>query len=298
MWQAEALSMHTKICYVPYGLTLFKGIVEQIVHPVEYLRFVHLFFLEAPIVKERFLQQFSSATWLNPDSIKVSGSPKLSWMKSANATSGMGGLGHSKQQSVRCILWTPRWRTEEGVCHFFEYYPFFFEFCKQHPDIRFIFRPHPLMFHNFQTTGEFSVAQLVDLKKKFQTSPNMTIDLSPDYRESFRAADILVTDVSSLMWEFMSLNKPIVYTHRTHVFNEIGDRLAEGCYWVNNPNELESQLTKLMEGKDNLIVKRQNLMDDLYVYPKEGPEGLIKNTLKDDLAAQCSATMPHHYYSP
>ncbi len=96
----------------------------------------------------------------------------------------------------------------------------------------------------------------------------------------------------------MSLNKPIVYTHRTHVFNEIGDRLAEGCYWVNNPNELESQLTKLMEGKDNLIVKRQNLMDDLYVYPKEGPEGFIKNTLKDDLAAQCSATMPHHYYSP
>ena len=298
MWQVEALAVHTKICYIPYATIIFEGAVDAITHPLSFFQNIHLFFLEGPIFKERFLQRFSSAVRLNPNSIKLSGSPKLSWIRSANSSEEKSGLAKSKQQNGKCILWTPRWRTEEEICHFFEHYPFFVEFCRQHPDIRFIFRPHPLMFHNFQATGEFSAEQLDDLKKQFQASPNMALDLSPDYRESFQAADMLVTDVSSFVWEFMSLNKPIVYTHRTHVFNEIGDRLAQGCYWASNINELETQLGILIKGIDDLVVKRQNLVRELYFHPKEGPEEFIKNALKEDVAAQDSIITSRYYCAP
>ncbi|HOE67621.1 MAG TPA: CDP-glycerol glycerophosphotransferase family protein [Candidatus Hydrogenedentes bacterium] len=279
VWQADALAMHARLCYVPYATSIFQGEVDDILHPESYMRRMAYIFKESSLAKERFVRRFGTCSWFKPESVVVTGSPKLDFVKNALGTEAGGASGPGAEERVR-ILWTPRWRTEEGVCHFFEYKDYFVRLCRRHPRIDFVFRPHPLMFKNLLQTGELTPPLLEALVRTYETAPNMTLDVSADYRKALLSADILISDVSSLIWEYMPLDKPVIYTHRTHVFNEIGDQLAEGCYWASDEAELDSRIAQLMDGQDPLAGKRRAISQALYCFPPEGVGECVKNVLK------------------
>ena len=187
---------------------------------------------------------------------------------------------------MKRILWTPRWRTSEGNCHFFDYKDYFIDFCSKHPDVDFAFRPHPLCFQNFLRTKEMSLDQLRQMEKVYEQSSNMRIDLDGDYQDTFLTADVLVADVSSLMVEFLATGKPIIYTHRVDAFNEVGKKLAGALYWVRNVDELDKTLSSLIKGVDSMKKKRLEVMKSILFLPPEGAGVRIKETLKLDFA-QC-----------
>ena len=70
--------------------------------------------------------------------------------------------------SVRRILWTPRWTTQEriGGSHFFEYKDLFLEFAEKYgsEELKFAIRPHPLMFDHFVTEGQMTEQDVADYK--------------------------------------------------------------------------------------------------------------------------------------
>ena len=280
-WSVENISMMARVCYIPYGTTLFNGEVEDLVLPSSFLRFTHLIFKEDALSKEIFVNKFNNTKWFNEEKVVLCGHTKLDYLSSKIDFSGtVWKRGITKD--IKRILWTPRWTTAESACHFFEYRNFFIGFCRKHQDIDFVFRPHPLCFQNFLNNGQLTDTELASLEKEYDKSLNMTIDRTDKYQDTFLSSDILVSDLSSMMLEFLVTEKPIVYTHRVDLFNELGRKLSRGFYWVKNVNELEETLKMLISGNDPLKKERKDLVETVLFIPKGGVGFKIKEIIKSD----------------
>lgn len=280
-WLAEKISLMSRVCYIPYGTTLFRGEVEDTVHPDFFLQHVHLIFKENSISKEIFIKKFHDTKWFDERKVIVTGCTKLDKLTTKNSFSKetiRDGLGLDKKH----ILWTPRWTTSEDACHFFDYKDFFIEFCKGNSSIDFVFRPHPLCFQNFLQTGQLKESDLKNLEIEYENASNMTLDKSSEYYNTFLNSDILISDLSSMMLEFLVTEKPIIYTHRVDLFNELGRALSVGFYWVNNAIELRKTLEMLISGVDPLKEKRKELIKKVLYIPTEGSGAMIKNLIASD----------------
>lgn len=284
-WSVSNVSMLARIGYVPYGASLFKGEVVDVSHPPEFFSFVSLVLMESQHARDLMIEQFRFESWFDDKAFVISGFPKLDYITARKNLEG-GTWRRRLDSNVKRILWTPRWRTSEHNCHFFDYKDFFVEYCRKHTDVDFVFRPHPLCLQNFVQTGEMTAADASRLEQTYRDSANMTLDRSGDYQDTFLTSDVLVTDISSMMLEFFATGKPVIYTHRVDNFNRLGERLAEGFYWVRNASELDATLTMLFSGKDPLKSKRQDLLKSLFLLPEGGAGAHIKEILKTDFAGE------------
>jgi len=286
-WSVASISMLARICYVPYGTTIFRGEVDDISHPQAFFRCVSMTFAESPLRCEMFARKFERYEWFDRKQLVTSGYPKLDYLVKGGIPSG-GVWKRGVGRDIRRVLWTPRWRTSEGTCHFFEYKDYFVNFCKEHKNVDFAFRPHPLCLTNFLQTGELTESELRQMEHAYSSSSNMTLDKNPDYQDTFLTSDVLVSDVSSMLVEYFATGKPIVYTHRVDVFNELGHKLAEGFYWVRSASELDETLKMLISGKDPLRQKREQLMKSLLFLSEDGAAMRIMEVLRSDFAdAMC-----------
>jgi hypothetical protein len=287
-WSVERASVHSRVCYIPYGCTLFSGDVDNVSHPEAFFRHVSLTFTENPHGQRLFEGKFGKAQWFRPSSFVLTGYPKLDRMQ-ANGPIPRGVWKRPPGEAEIRILWTPRWRTEEGNCHFFDYEEVLVDFCRDRSDRELAFRPHPLCLQNFVKTGELSVAQVETLRDTYREAPNMVLDETGEYRGTFLSSCVLVSDVSSMMFEYFATGKPIVYTHRVDVFNELGRTLAEGFYWVRNAGELRQTLERLQRGDDPLAGKRMELIDKVVRMSPDSAGRAIVRALKLDFHADVLA---------
>ena len=272
-WSVEKISLIARVCYIPYATCLFKGEVDEILHPSEFFRFVSLVFKEGRISRELFVEKFKHEDWFDERMVEVSGHPKLDYVEKTPVLVGSA-WKRGVSMNVKRILWTPRWRTDEGTCHFFDYKDFFENFSADHLlEVDFAFRPHPLCLQNFLKTGELSSEQLDLLESAYNRSPNRVIDKAGDYQATFLTSDILVSDISSMMLEYFVTGKPIVYTHSIDQFNIFGAALSKGFYWVRNEAELKSTLEMLLSGNDPLRVVREEIIKT-ELFKADGGAGL------------------------
>jgi hypothetical protein len=278
IYSSAYVSLFARICYVPYyGTLLYKGIVDEITHPINFFKNITYYFVTHTSEREDVLNKLSDI--LFPEQIVISGTPKTDYILQTKSVEGIAWKLGFKNEITR-ILWTPRWRTSEGNCHFFDYKDYFIAFLKSHRNVDFLFRPHPLSLQNFLKTGELSQADYDKLIKEYDQLQNGKIDFSGDYKDTILSADILISDMSSILYEFFMTGKPIIYTHRVNSFNSFASKLATGFYWVKNQTELNATLHMLLEGNDPLKAVRQALIKELLLTTPNGAAELIKDTIK------------------
>lgn len=280
-WTIDTISMFSRICYLSYGTCLFSGDVEKTVHHISLYRYTYFCFMENRVTEKFFKDNFSKEKWFSNKKVVLTGHPKLDSLIGDNEIYGKARKQEIKED-LKYILWTPRWRTNEGTCHFFDYKNYFIDFCNNHSEINFVFRPHPLCLQNFLKTGELSIDELDKMESIYDKKFNMSIDREGDYVDTFLSSDILISDVSSMLLEYFVTGKPIIYSNRVDVFNDLGKQLSEGMYWVNNINELDTTLKMLLSGNDPLKSKRKKIIQDLFCIPIGGAGEQIKEYLKSD----------------
>lgn len=281
-WSVAQISMMARACYIPYYATnLFRGEVDDVVHPASFFRFVSLAFIESSFSQKRLVNKFQDQNWFNKNKVVLSGHPKLDYLIEKNDFNGKV-WKRGIRKDIKRILWTPRWTTANGTCHFFNYKDFFISFCKEHQNVDFILRPHPLCLQNFLKTGELTEINLAKMEMEYDNSKNMALNRTGEYQDTFLTSDVLVSDVSSMMFEYLATGKPIVYTHRVDVYNELGRKLSECFYWVNNSTELKTTLEMLLLGNDPLKEKRKILMAEVLFIPEGGAGLRIKETIQSN----------------
>jgi len=277
-WSVEKIYLLAKVCYIPYTALVSKGEVAAMQYPESFLRHTSFYFLENPLTQDAFINRFAGQTWFKKERAIVTGYPKLDYLNETTEYTGKV-WRRGTQKGIKRILWTPRWVTSEGVCHFFDYKDYFFEFCKNHPDVDFVFRPHPLCFQNFIKTGEMPLEEQNKMRHEYEMSLNMAIDENRSYLDTFWTSDLLISDFSSILIQYYSTGKPIIYTHRTNLFSDYALALSEGMYWVQNVKELDETISMILSGDDPLRQKREELKNKLIFVAKGGAGRAVKEQL-------------------
>lgn len=182
------------------------------------------------------------------------------------------------------IVWTPRWTTDErlGGTNFFNYKDFFFELAEKHPDVEIMIRPHPLAFQNFLKQGLMSEQEIFEYKEHCKNAKNIQLDDREEYFDSFASADILVTDMSGVLVDFLAMDKPVVFCSYMQGFNVANEKLKEGFYIPHNADELGEILESYINGEDPKKEIRQRVTKEVLgeIDGKAG-ERIIKLIKKD-----------------
>ncbi len=241
-YRSAVIAAYAKICYIPYAYCKMNW-DSRMVYGCDFMDNVYAVFTENEMYRamvERIFCGIFRAGWKQ---VHCVGYPRLDLYQEMENAPGIG---------QKTILWLPRWTTR-GILEpstFFRYKDALIEFTRTHPGTRLICRPHQLMFQNFISTGEMKPADVTAFRKLFTETPNLRLDESGDYRPAFAAADIFVSDTTSLLIEAFATGKPVIYCGSPGHFDREARKWARLMYCARSWREVEGALNRLLEGND------------------------------------------------
>lgn len=271
-YKSWILSKYAKLCYVTYVYGVFGEEALAGFHPEDFLTSTSFYFAPDSLHYEYICQRLKTMNNFFTRSY-MTGFPRFD-LSLEN--------GGEKERGGFRALWTPRWSTCEGNSFFFAYKDLMLSYCDEHPSFSLTFRPHPQSFLEWNATGEMKEEEAAVYKKEYEKRENAQIDTNKDYLASFQETDCFITDLTSLMVEYLLTGKPIIYCHRVDGFSEIGRKLARGYYWVRNWEELVKTLDMLRSGEDPLKEERKAIAREFFYCPSEGAGIKIKEIIKED----------------
>ena len=158
-------------------------------------------------------EMFARYCAVGAEHVRVLGLPKLDRVvaPSTEATGGVFDLGDGRP----VVLWNPHFSVGEGGWSTFERYLVpMVEYFAGHSEAVLVVRPHFRLAHDAAVVGGPLAAMMTFLREAVATHENVILDDAADYLESFRAATAFVSDLSSLITEFLPTGKPLLYLHR------------------------------------------------------------------------------------
>ncbi|TFC01221.1 hypothetical protein [Cryobacterium mannosilyticum] len=162
------------------------------------------------------------------------------------------------------IAWKPRW-TGYADSSLATYIDSFVRIA-QDPDVTLNLVLHPnVMVALSRNPDAERISALLDV---LFSMPNVNAVSGPDFLDAVLGSDIFVGDVSSTLAEFLSTEKPIVWTNLAGLaLNDLGRRLATACYAVDGSdgaNSLETVIARVRAGIDPLQASRSGLFERLF----------------------------------
>ena len=152
-------------------------------------------------------------------------------------------------------------------------YEFFYNYAKNHPEIEFIFKPHPELKKHIVKESFMSYEGMCEYFKKWEELPNAQIYDEGDYFDMFRTSDMMITDCNSFLYEYLPTGKPVIHLIRkdTVGFNEFGEKIIAGYYPARNIEELEELIDKvLLRGEDSKREIREKIIREDLIRPEGG----------------------------
>lgn len=273
-YKNEILSAKSRLCHITYGTCIFDGKILDIVCGFQHLHVYRLLFSETPIHTKIYSEKQQQYGYTQHTKILTVGSPKFDAVKNLPCL-------RKKDNYCQIVLYTPRWSLTDGTSSFLETYEYFFDLVAKHQNVKYIFRPHPLMESTFKN-NIWKNREWDQFVHKFEEFENAEIDLQADYMNTFSQVDVLVSDMSSLLAEFLITGKPIIYMHKQYHFNEFGENISKGFYWCCNTEELDSVLSDLRNGIDPKQEQRKTIIKDFYYFNTTSSVEEIKQILLKD----------------
>ena len=79
------------------------------------------------------------------------------------------------------------------------------------PDVKFVFRPHPLLFARLATPKWWGEAKTAEYRAALEANPNVEFQQGGDYFATFAVSDALIHDCGSFIAEYFYVGKPQCY---------------------------------------------------------------------------------------
>lgn len=121
------------------------------------------------------------------------------------------------------------------------------EFAKQHPEIKWVFKPHPRLKHELKNTGVWSDSE-VDAYYAEWAKAGIVCE-TPDYIEHFQRSSAMITDCGSFLTEYSCMDKPLIrlYYHKNNLPpNPMLEKLYSTFYYAHNNSELQKLLDSII----------------------------------------------------
>lgn len=251
--RANFFGRHARVIHINYGYHLNLGAKNAHTYMNDQVQKAWRVYAENEDFERAYL------TTIERSHVVRSGSTKIDACRKALAS-----LRPTKTGRLN-VIWTPHWQFANDptggtqTTTFKEYQVFMRKVAAmEHVDLHI--RPHPLLRGRMNTIGEMTLAEhdaAVDELVRLGATYHAPKD-GADYITPLMAADVLISDFSSLIVEYAVTNRPVIFCRTDDVWNNgkwLGpfgkDLINAGCYIADN----EADLDNLIE---LLLVQRQH----------------------------------------
>ena len=263
-YTTHRVSRYSRVCLIMYGIG-FSSDLARVSLNRDFMSYTYYYFAGLPFMQALNVSDRPLLHRLGLQKTECHGYPMLEHLLSfENATSPSWAFSKNDFR----VLWTPRWTTDKalGGSNFFTYHKELLAYASTHSDVDFLFRPHPLMFSHFIETGEITEREAADYIAQCDALPNVCLDKEPGYEATLWNTDVMISDISSMMVEYFITGKPLIFC-ASNMELDLADsmkRMLDGCYIVNNKEELLSHLQMLKDGDDPLKELRREIIREQF----------------------------------
>lgn len=172
-----------------------------------------------------------------------------------------------KDNNTFQVLYSPHHSIEENspihLSTFLENGEFILNYAKKHSDIKWVFRPHPLLKKVLETVWDKN-----KIDEYYKTWEDIGIlDEGGDYIEIFKDTDLLINDCGYFS-EFFPTGNPIIQliNPKACQYDKISTEIIDSCYTSHNNEELLYLMNLLIEQREDTkkttrleVIKHLNL---------------------------------------
>ena len=98
-----------------------------------------------------------------------------------------------------------------ALSNFLKYADFLLALPKEFPSVRFVFRPHPLLFSRLATSAWWGEARTEAYRQAMAALPNVEFQQGGDYFDAFVNSDAMIHDCGSFLAEYFYTGHPQCY---------------------------------------------------------------------------------------
>lgn len=249
---AQALAAAgVRLAYVPYGTNVGGG---QVMQQWAFDLPLHQLAWRVYVRSEVQVSQFAEHCSVGGDHLRLLGTPKIDRVL-------RGTLGARGEQwralagNRRIVVWNPHYTVQaiDGLAWstYHLHVGTMMDFFARRDDSVLVVRPHFQLFPTLRSMGEEGARLEARLRDAVSAHENILLDEASDYEDTFAVADVLVSDASSMLTEFMPTGRPVVYTPRPDGPGLSRDATyVDAAYRADSAYELKRDLTMLLGGKD------------------------------------------------
>ena len=244
-FNAVALSEFALVAHIPYG---YGGPLATDLRRTVFLPELSLFW-KTFLANESVKTIWSNANPVLEPSFVVAGYAKMDRL--ADFAPGTG--RHTVILSPHHTLADDDGANGLALSNFLRYADFFLELPRRFPEIRFVFRPHPLLFPRLATKEWWGAEKTDAYRAKMASFPNVEFQQGGDYFATFAESSALIHDCGSFVGEYMYTGKPQCYmlrdaSTREREFTSLGQAILDCNYPVYDEQGIEEFIRKVVLG--------------------------------------------------
>lgn len=273
--QSKYVRKQTLICYIPYYYRIGQ---DQSYLNERFINNIYYYFVESKHIEKFEIKKQEYTINKYNKKVECHGYPIFDQLW---------GLSNDtlKRNKKPCVLWAPRWTTDKNIggSNFFKYKNYFLsnDFLDQYS---LIIRPHPLMFGNFISTKEMTTEE-VELFKKECKNRGIYIDSNPSFVESVKLSDVLISDVSSMIVEYMVTCKPVIICKTdARIWGRIDPGLLTCMYKAGNCKEIETELFSAINNDILSNKRRDYISNELQISSVKSSQRISQRIVDDFLS--------------
>ncbi len=276
LYQSGVVSKFAKLAYVAYFSPIVLDDTYEESTPLDFLKDLSFFFTQHED-DHAFISKRYRALDLQLCKLVNAGNPRFDSMEQyASQACEI----WNRPDSFK-ILWTPRWTTNEGNCHFFDYRDQLLGYCEARQDVELVFRPHPQAFKEWNATGEMRLEEQERFRERFKGG-NLHLDESPNYYSLLFSTDCLITDRSTLIIDYLVTRKPVIYCTSNGHHDALLNGVDQAVYRAGNWEELNALLEALRRGEDPMKERRERIVRDYLKVGERKAGERIREVLRAD----------------
>lgn len=172
-----------------------------------------------------------------------------------------------KIKGRKVFLWNTHFTVDTSGSDFLNKGEEFLDLFFKNKDIALIWRPHPMTDIIIKLYMSESLPKYNALKEKIAKSENVVIDTEPTYNAAFAYSDALISDLSSLIEQFLLMDKPaLMVTAQPIAEAREKYECADGLYdlskipFANAINDKKDFIQKISKGIDEWSNQRKEFL--------------------------------------
>ena len=255
--------------YVPYYITNVSSPME---YDLRFHRYIHRYYVLNEPIRDFYCTRMKN----KGKNLKVMGHPQLDYYLT----------GKRNTDCKNYVIYAPHWSInypQENYATFEWNGKEILAFAKLHPEINWVFKPHPILKHRLLTQNVMSAEEIENYWNDWKKIG--LLYEGGNYMEIFANSKAMISDCGSFLTEYLPTNKPLIrlVSKNAYPYNPSAQKVVSAYYKAENLQELYELLDRvILQNIDTMENKRKEVIKELCLNSNNAAANIL-NDLKNEL---------------